>query len=106
MYKLLNGFASLCVGTWQDMYDQLSRKIDLDSFTKSNPCLGEFATFSNTERTNHPSIIQVYITTRLLHTPLFTSRVLKFWTIPIINVILSVFIYIIYLVYLVIIVFQ
>ncbi|KAG4985673.1 hypothetical protein AAZX31_12G092700 [Glycine max] len=43
----------------KDMYDQLSRKIDLDSFTKSNPCLGEFATFSNTERTNHPSIIQV-----------------------------------------------
>ncbi|KAG4967565.1 hypothetical protein JHK85_033999 [Glycine max] len=53
----------------KDMYDQLSRKIDLDSFTKSNPCLGEFATFSNTERTNHPSIIQTRVSGLITNAP-------------------------------------
>ncbi|XP_040872662.1 cellulose synthase-like protein H1 isoform X3 [Glycine max] len=43
----------------KDMYDNLSSKIELDSSIISNPCNGDFAVFSNTERTNHPSIIQV-----------------------------------------------
>ncbi|XP_020234230.1 cellulose synthase-like protein H1 [Cajanus cajan] len=42
----------------KDMYDNLSRKIELAS-GESNPCHGQFPAFSNTERTNHPSIIQV-----------------------------------------------
>ncbi|TKY66991.1 Cellulose synthase protein H1 [Spatholobus suberectus] len=43
----------------KDMYDDLSRKIELDASQRTNPCHGEFAAFSNTERTNHPTIIQV-----------------------------------------------
>ncbi|KAK8464019.1 hypothetical protein PHAVU_011G101700 [Phaseolus vulgaris] len=43
----------------KDMYDNLSHKIELDASQKSNPCHGEFDIFSNTERTNHPTIIQV-----------------------------------------------
>ena len=41
------------------MYENLSRKIDVDP--KSIPSLleGEFAVFSNTNRTNHPAIIKV-----------------------------------------------
>ena len=42
------------------MYDNLSHKIELNASKKSNPCDGEFDVFSNTQRTNHPSIIQVY----------------------------------------------
>lgn len=42
----------------KDMYDNLSRKIELAS-GESDPCHGQFPAFSNTERTNHPSIIQV-----------------------------------------------
>jgi len=41
------------------MYDNLRQKIELDEFQKSNPCHGEFDIFSNTEKTNHPTIIQV-----------------------------------------------
>ncbi|KAL2328376.1 hypothetical protein Fmac_021803 [Flemingia macrophylla] len=43
----------------KDMYDNLSHKIELDASGKSNSYVGELAAFSNTERTNHPSIIQV-----------------------------------------------
>ncbi|KAK7342084.1 hypothetical protein VNO80_25027 [Phaseolus coccineus] len=43
----------------KDMYDNLSHKIELEASQKSNPCHGEFDIFSNTERTNHPTIIQV-----------------------------------------------
>ncbi|RDX99405.1 Cellulose synthase-like protein H1, partial [Mucuna pruriens] len=44
----------------KDMYDHLSCRIGLDASDKSNQCQGEFAAFLNTERTNHPTIIQVY----------------------------------------------
>ncbi|KAK7342083.1 hypothetical protein VNO80_25026 [Phaseolus coccineus] len=43
----------------KDMYDDLSRKIELEASQKSNPSNGDFAVFSNTEKTNHPSIIKV-----------------------------------------------
>jgi len=44
------------------MYGDLSRKIELEASQKSNPNYGDFAVFSNTEKTNHPSIIKVYST--------------------------------------------
>jgi len=46
------------------MYENLSRKIDVDP--KSIPSLleGEFAVFSNTNRTNHPAIIKVLFVDR------------------------------------------
>ncbi|TKY66990.1 Cellulose synthase protein H1 [Spatholobus suberectus] len=44
----------------KDMCDHLSNKIELDVFRKSNPCNnGDFAVFSNTKKTNYPTIIQV-----------------------------------------------
>ncbi|KAK7404889.1 hypothetical protein VNO78_05930 [Psophocarpus tetragonolobus] len=43
----------------KDMYDHLRSEIELDTFRKSNPCHGDFAAFENTEKTDHPSIIQV-----------------------------------------------
>ncbi|KAJ1381428.1 Cellulose synthase [Sesbania bispinosa] len=46
----------------KDMYDNLSRKIE-DAARKPIPCQldEEFAVFSNTQRTNHPTIIKVAI---------------------------------------------
>ncbi|CAJ1979071.1 unnamed protein product [Sphenostylis stenocarpa] len=43
----------------KDMYDDLSRKIELDASQKPNPTRQDFAVFSNTHTTNHPSIIKV-----------------------------------------------
>jgi len=60
MPKLLNSQTQIMNSCVQDMYDNLSHKIELDASQKSNPCHGEFDIFSNTERTNHPTIIQVY----------------------------------------------
>ncbi|KAL2328374.1 hypothetical protein Fmac_021801 [Flemingia macrophylla] len=40
----------------KDMYNHLSHKIELDELRKSN---GDFEVFSDTDRTNHPTIIQV-----------------------------------------------
>ncbi|XP_057453100.1 cellulose synthase-like protein H1, partial [Lotus japonicus] len=42
----------------KDMYDNLSRRIE-DAARKTIPCKEEFEVFSNTERTNHPTIIKV-----------------------------------------------
>ena len=44
----------------QEEYEHLTRKIE-DAARKSIPCQldGEFAAFSNSERTNHPTIIKV-----------------------------------------------
>ncbi|KAK7263499.1 hypothetical protein RJT34_31090 [Clitoria ternatea] len=45
----------------RDMYDDLSRKIEVDASRKSNPCQldAQFLIFSNVETTNHPTILQV-----------------------------------------------
>ncbi|XP_027345546.1 cellulose synthase-like protein H1 isoform X2 [Abrus precatorius] len=42
----------------KDMYDLLSRRIELEASRKCR-LDGEFAVFSNTEKTNHPTIIKV-----------------------------------------------
>jgi len=68
MTSLTRNFQNGCVVVcWQDMYDDLRRKIELEASQKSNPSHGDFAVFSNTERTNHPSIIKVYATLHFLY---------------------------------------
>ncbi|KAG2397358.1 Cellulose synthase-like protein [Vigna angularis] len=53
----------------KNMYNDLSQKIELEASQKSNPSHGDFAVFSNTERTNHPSIIKTRVSGLITNAP-------------------------------------